>query len=120
MFLFQENKSYDVKTICIDPLSTRCCTSRREQYLYPNFNIFLLILCVLHNKVQRLSLETESIVQILPLSMNLFSYVCSGRISTEWWWAPGPATCVPTSPHNTSVQVHISLSDYFVHMHISI
>ncbi len=25
--LFQENKSYGVKTICIDHLSTRCCTS---------------------------------------------------------------------------------------------
>ncbi len=30
--LFQENKSYGIKTICIDPLSTHCCTSRREQY----------------------------------------------------------------------------------------
>ncbi len=26
--LFQENKSYGIKTICIDPLSTRCCTSQ--------------------------------------------------------------------------------------------
>jgi hypothetical protein len=26
--LFQENKSYCVKTTCIDPLSIRCCTSR--------------------------------------------------------------------------------------------
>jgi hypothetical protein len=30
MFLFQENKSYGVKTICIDPLSTCSCTSCRK------------------------------------------------------------------------------------------
>jgi hypothetical protein len=30
--LFQENKSYGVETICIDPLSTCCCTSRREHF----------------------------------------------------------------------------------------
>ncbi len=31
MFLFQENESFGIKTIYIDPLSARCCTSRREQ-----------------------------------------------------------------------------------------
>jgi hypothetical protein len=31
VFLFQENKSYGIKTICIDPLSRRCCTSRHKQ-----------------------------------------------------------------------------------------
>ncbi len=31
--LFQEKKSYGVKTICIDPLSTRCCISHHEQLL---------------------------------------------------------------------------------------
>jgi hypothetical protein len=29
---FQENKSYGIKTICIDPLSTHCWTSCHEQY----------------------------------------------------------------------------------------
>jgi hypothetical protein len=39
LVLFQENKSYGVKTICIDPLSTRCCTSRHEQL---HFGVTLL------------------------------------------------------------------------------
>ncbi len=29
-FFFHDNKSYGVKFICIDPLSTHCCTSCRE------------------------------------------------------------------------------------------
>jgi hypothetical protein len=28
-----ENKSYGIKTICIDPLSTCCCTSRHKQFI---------------------------------------------------------------------------------------
>jgi hypothetical protein len=41
--LFQENKSYGVKTICIDPLSTRCCTSRHHM---PNISYVGQLVCV--------------------------------------------------------------------------
>jgi hypothetical protein len=30
LHLFQENKSYGVKTICIHPLMSRCCTSHHH------------------------------------------------------------------------------------------
>ncbi len=46
LFLFQENKSYGVKTICIHPLMSRYCTSLRRVW---HNDVCLPVFCLLYS-----------------------------------------------------------------------
>jgi hypothetical protein len=53
--LFQENKSYGVETICVDPLLTLCYTSHCEHpHLYLQHCIHVLISICRTHKLQQI------------------------------------------------------------------
>ncbi len=68
--LFQENKSYDIKTNCIHPLMSRPCTSLR--HIWHNYNISVCKICKKPVFLQKFSHQScENLANIFALEASL-------------------------------------------------